>query len=292
MPAKIVKSAKRTVTYDARPDRPDIRDRIYMPPLQTLPPQSPSPKWIKSHLPKYVKAKLVLDQGEEGACTGFGLAGVINYLLYRQSVIVGSKTSPLVSPRMIYHLARKYDEWRGQDYEGSSCRGAIKGWFHHGVCTEALWPYRDKAGVARFMAPSAGWDADAAQRPVGAYYRILTDAIADLQGAINEVGAIYVSSDVHKGWDAIGDNLKSLPTIPWKPGVKVDGGHAFALVGYDLIHKAVGWALREAGKVDQKRLERYLRKNVRVIPRTTFRYAIERFPLAARRELLAIERRS
>jgi len=61
---------------------------------------------------------------------------------------------------------------------------------------------------------------------------------------------------------------------------------------HDLIHKAVGWALREAGKVDQKRLERYLRKNVRVIPRTTFRYAIERFPLAARRELLAIERRS
>ena len=56
----------------------------------------------------------------------------------------------------------------------------------------------------------------------------------------------------------------------------------------DLIHKAVGWALREAGKVDAKRLERYLRANVRVIPRTTFRYAIERFSPRKRRELLRI----
>jgi hypothetical protein len=233
MPAKVLKTAKRTVTLDARPDRPDIRDRFYAPPLRSLPPQYPPPQWLKSHLPKYVKAKLVLDQGAEGACTGFGLAAVINYLLYRQSLENGGKAPPRVSTRMIYHLARKYDEWRGEDYDGSSCRGAIKGWFHHGVCTEAIWPYRNKAGAARFVAPSAGWDADAAQRPVGAYYRILTEAISDLQAAINEVGAIYVSSDVHKGWDAIGDNLKSLPTIPWKRGVKADGGHAYALVGYD-----------------------------------------------------------
>ena len=57
---------------------------------------------------------------------------------------------------------------------------------------------------------------------------------------------------------------------------------------HDLIHKAVGWALREAGKVDAKRLERYLRANVGVIPRTTFRYAIERFPKAERQKLLGI----
>jgi hypothetical protein len=80
MPAKVIKTAKRTVTLDARPDRPDIRDRFYAPPLRSLPPQYPPPKWLKSHLPKYVKANLVLNQGAEGACTGFGLAAVINYL--------------------------------------------------------------------------------------------------------------------------------------------------------------------------------------------------------------------
>jgi 3-methyladenine DNA glycosylase AlkD len=59
----------------------------------------------------------------------------------------------------------------------------------------------------------------------------------------------------------------------------------------DLIQKAVGWALREAGKRDAHRLERYLRTNGRSIPRTTVRYAIERFPDAKRRALLEVTRR-
>jgi 3-methyladenine DNA glycosylase AlkD len=58
----------------------------------------------------------------------------------------------------------------------------------------------------------------------------------------------------------------------------------------DLIRKAVGWALREAGKTDMARLERYLRANGAMIPRTTLRYAIERFPEAQRRALLAATR--
>lgn len=58
----------------------------------------------------------------------------------------------------------------------------------------------------------------------------------------------------------------------------------------DLIQKAVGWALREAGKVDPRRLERYLRANGNRIPRTTIRYAIERFPTARRAALLAATR--
>jgi 3-methyladenine DNA glycosylase AlkD len=55
----------------------------------------------------------------------------------------------------------------------------------------------------------------------------------------------------------------------------------------DLIHKAVGWALREAGKADAPRLEAYLRANGPRIPRTTVRYAIERFPPGQRAALLA-----
>ena len=60
----------------------------------------------------------------------------------------------------------------------------------------------------------------------------------------------------------------------------------------DLIQKAVGWALREAGKVDPNRLERYLRKHGPVIPRTTLRYAIERMPAATRRQVLLATRAS
>jgi len=56
---------------------------------------------------------------------------------------------------------------------------------------------------------------------------------------------------------------------------------------HDLIHKAVGWALREAGKQSKPELLRFLTANYAKLPRTTLRYAIERFPAAERKRLLA-----
>jgi 3-methyladenine DNA glycosylase AlkD len=55
----------------------------------------------------------------------------------------------------------------------------------------------------------------------------------------------------------------------------------------DLIHKAAGWLLREAGKPDMAALEAFLLRHGPRIPRTTLRYAIERFAPARRRQLLA-----
>lgn len=46
----------------------------------------------------------------------------------------------------------------------------------------------------------------------------------------------------------------------------------------DLMHKAVGWTLREVGKIDKKRLDAFLEENYYDIPRTTLRYAIEKHP--------------
>jgi 3-methyladenine DNA glycosylase AlkD len=57
--------------------------------------------------------------------------------------------------------------------------------------------------------------------------------------------------------------------------------------GHDLIHKAVGWALRETGKVSVRDLRSFLRRHYTRIPRTTLRYAIERFPVAQRKRMLA-----
>lgn len=237
-------------TLDTRPDRVDLRDRSYRPPLEAIAPEYPPAELMASGVALYVKHNMVLDQGKEGACTGFGLASLINSLLWRSAVLRGAGSMDAsiddqvappekVSPRMLYHLARFYDEWPGEDYEGSSCRGALKAWLKHGVCSEQLWPYRDPAdNRVRFVSPRPGWQEDAAERPLGVYYRVEKGSIRDMQAAIQQVGAVFCSAQVHDGWAIPKLERKkalrhaNLPAIRWKPGTPPVGGHAFALVGY------------------------------------------------------------
>jgi Papain family cysteine protease len=216
------------VKLDARPDRIDFRDKPYQPPLVSLPPSYPDAKDLKKYLPQY--GPRILNQKREDSCTGHGLAAVINYIHWERWVTSGAKRNdapPLVSPHMIYNNARLYDEWEGEDYGGSSCRGGMKGWFKHGVCERELW----RAEKER---PQPAWKTDAASRPLGAYYRVDSKSILELQAAICEVHAVYCSADVHSGWDMpkismgfAGFDLKVI-----KPGSTCDGGHAFAMVGY------------------------------------------------------------
>ena len=60
--------------------------------------------------------------------------------------------------------------------------------------------------------------------------------------------------------------------------------------GEDLIQKAVGWMLREAGKVDRARLESFLLEQGPRTPRTTLRYAIEKFPKEDRKRIMEATR--
>ena len=81
-------------TLDAFPDKIDLRDWAYHPTLQILPNEVVNCPLVPE----------ILDQGNEGACTGFALAAVVNYLLHQR------RSRRRVSPRMLYELARRYDE--------------------------------------------------------------------------------------------------------------------------------------------------------------------------------------
>lgn len=233
--AAIEPVARKPRNLHTRKDAADLRDRQFQPAAITLPDQVPTPQDISRFLPGYTGAGLILDQGQEGACTGFGLACVVNYLRWIKAGNPVQMES--VSPRMLYTLARRHDEYEGENYDGSSCRGALKGWFNNGVCLESDWPYApDKANPARY-----GFADRAVQNTVGVYYRIDTKSITDMQAAIHQHWAVFVSSFTHDGWNQVRtrrdvpQDHADLPAIPFDGRPSQEGGHAYALVGFNSI---------------------------------------------------------
>jgi hypothetical protein len=119
-------------------------------------------------------------------------------------------------------MAKRYDEWSGTDYEGSSARGAMKGWHKHGVCRESLWRQREERPLLK-----ANRAEDAGRRPLGAYYRVNHKDLVAMHASLAEVGILYASAQVHGGWENVGND----GIIRYDP--RQLGGHAFVIVGYD-----------------------------------------------------------
>lgn len=216
--AAIKKRKSTDHTYDARPDPLDFRDLMFVATLNDVPVQIPRATYEAKGVP-------ILDQGKEGACTGFGLATVANYLL-RSRPLEAADPPPPVSPRMIYEMARRYDEWTGEDYSGSSARGAVKGWFKHGICSEEHWRYDPKD--AHGFLDSTRED-DARKRPLGAYFRVNHQDLVAMHSAIAQVGVLYATGSVHQGWLDVGED----GLIRYKSSAAPLGGHAFAIVAYN-----------------------------------------------------------
>ena len=193
--------------FDALKDIPDIRDRIYQPTLLPLRRGLKPPGRL--HL---------LDQGNDGACAGFALAATINLLVRSNPTADPATRARRVSPYMLYLNARRHDEWPGDKYEGSSLRGALRGFYNCGACREDLWP---TPSPKEFSLAAAK---DARLTSLGAYYR-LRPHLPDYHAALTETGVIYASAGVHKGWD---DPPRGV--IPPGSGSAL---HAFAVIGYD-----------------------------------------------------------
>jgi len=196
---------KTNVQYDF----PDNRDWIYRPALVDLKAEIDPPENL-----------FIRNQGAEGSCTGFALAAAIDILKQRES-----KNEFRASARMLYEMARRHDEWAGEDYSGSSLRGAINGWKHMGVCEDGDWPYYQTVSKRGHLTTERA--TSARENTIGAYYR-LRPQIADMHAALNEVGVVVASARVHKGWFNRVDRV-----IEKHPLKKDDGGHAFAIVGYN-----------------------------------------------------------
>jgi hypothetical protein len=214
----------RTIRTNALPDPFDALDLAYRPRLQILPPSLDQ----RAGQP-------ILDQVGE-SCTGHAVAALIDTVLSvpaPEKPEYGAPRTPTtrVSPYMLYAMARRYDEYPGVADVGSSLRGAFKGWYHHGVCSEETWPETTRA--KNLYDPA--FMAECARTPLGAYYRVIARRIDDMQSAITELNAIAVSAAIHEGWRTPVERLGSDGHPIWviEHSDTPLGGHAFLIAGYN-----------------------------------------------------------
>jgi hypothetical protein len=200
--------------FSARPDSLDFRDRMFEPGLVDVPNQIDLEEYKKLKIP-------VWHQGKSWACTGFALATVVHYMLRRRAF---NPDWTIVSPAMLFQMARRHDEFAGDQYVGSSCRGAMRGWYYHGVCSSDLWPFRGFSTDTRLTVERAE---DAARRPLGVYLRVNHRDLVAMHSALAEVGVLFAVANAHEGWLKANQDGK----IPWSKTVL--GGHAFAIVAYN-----------------------------------------------------------
>lgn len=205
----------------------DVRDYFYEPTLSALashidPRQGDCSWWSNGR---------VRDQGDKPNCTAQALAGIIDHLRVRNRVIDLADGDnqlrredrvPWASAGMLYKIAKFHDSFPGEDYEGSSIRGALKAFYFNGACADELT--RDMADKQWHMTREILESARKVQ--LGAYYRV-RPRLPDVHAALNETGLVLASADLHHGWQT------GAGTIAYRNGREEPmGRHAFILVGY------------------------------------------------------------
>ena len=229
--------------YITQKDSFDAADAIYQPPLLNVPRAIAPMALYRSLLGN--DNEYVHDQGMQPYCTAMALASVIDYMVLQrdsQASEYGSPNNKLIdrpadvetrcSSRMLYEMAKAFDEYPDDDNKGSSLRGAIKGFYNNGVYRR---PHTDLTERSEWNDPGWSFDISKAkasrETSLGRYARVGPN-ILDYQSAIAHVGIVYASASIHSGWElnAVRDNQG---VIGCPPGVLTLGNHAFAIVGYN-----------------------------------------------------------
>lgn len=153
------------------------------------------------------------DTGPEGTTVGFSVA-------YAMQAAIKNATGRTValSPRSIYVTAKKYDEWPGEDYEGTSVLGALKAVREVGAYLESDWPYSNKTK------PKSG--TNPAYR-ISSYTEVR--GVEQILSAIRERKGVIAAVTVTEDFDKTDPDGRVTIRLP----LRQLGAKTICLVGYD-----------------------------------------------------------
>lgn len=200
-----------------KPDKPDHRDLKYQAgsaPSQQLPPAA-TLEGAEIFLPA------IRDQGDTGCCTGFSMAGALEYKCAQLGVGVD-----VLSPLFAYYNGRVIEGEESTD-AGSEVRDVIKGVHHLGIALEQLWPFSPDRITQR---PSYAAYREAKQNLVKSYSRIDGTNLNDIKSSIVNGDPVVFGFSWFTNFDD--GYLEKTGLMPMPHG-KLDGGHAVWCCGYD-----------------------------------------------------------
>lgn len=198
--------------YGCNPDRADHRDHEFLPAV------------ARQHLPAQVSLNVaaipVLDQGQQGSCTGHGTAGVVMFDQQKQG-------EPIVIPSraMIYYDARIPEGSTGTD-SGAQVRDAVAGVARYGACTDAEFPYDDQVCD---VAPSAANYAEGRLQEAIVYERV---RYGHLHQTLASGFPFVFGFTVYESFESAAVAASGIVPIP-EPGESVIGGHCVWATGYN-----------------------------------------------------------
>lgn len=173
----------------------------------------------------------VKNQGSIGSCVG-----------HSGRVVIGSslkfKTED-PSAMWIYKTAKKYDAWAGENYSGTSIRGAASALINEGCCYERFWPYVD----SELSSPLDGAREDALKKKIKSYHVISCEKSNQIKTALLEKPLWYSfrvrSHFFYTKSDGIIDTEKYLSS-------DIVGGHAVCLIGWRYIDDKLYWEFQNS----------------------------------------------
>ena len=173
----------------------------------------------------------VKDQGRIGSCVG-----------HSGRVLLGSAKlfkSEEPSPMWIYQKGKKYDAWAGEDYSGTSIRGAAMATKTEGCCFESFWPYIDDEKSK----PKEGAELDASYKKIHSFYTIPTNETNEIKSMLLDrplwYGFMVHSYFFSLGFDGVVDTEKYLAS-------NRAGGHAVCMIGWKTIDGKLYWEFQNS----------------------------------------------
>lgn len=185
-------------------------------------------------LPEFSRRDLtppVKNQGSIGSCVGHS-----GRVVYGSAKEFKNKEP---SPMWIYKKGQTYDPWPGEDYSGTTIKGACKAISSEGCCEESFWP--DKGREDAPMLPGAS--ENALTHKINGYYVIAAPKIMEIKSALLK-SPLWTSIKVRKHFFYT-DKTGVIDTEKYKASEEA-GGHAVAMVGWKEIDGKLYWEFQNS----------------------------------------------